>query len=249
MTQSPPAPRKLTARVTEKQVLAGGIVRLWLQPLTEGDADFSFLPGQYLRLYLADFEPRDYSIASQPGDPALEFHIKDHGEGGASSFVAQRLSPGDHLPIEGPFGTCILRSDHEGPLLGVAGGTGLAPVYNILVQALRDGFRQPVRLYYGASNEAEIFLHDDFRKLTELFDNFSFSLVSMDQNDALPQGKVTDLLSPDEPLAGARAYVAGPPPMVEASVARLKELGLPEERIHADAFTLGPALPQATDEA
>jgi ferredoxin-NADP reductase len=60
---------------------------------------------------------------------------------------------------------------------------------------------------------------------------------------------VTDLLSPDEPLTWARVYVAGPPAMVEATVARLKELGLPEERVHADAFTLGPALPQATDEA
>jgi len=248
MTRNPPAPRKLTARVTEKQVMAGGIVRLRLTPETEGQADFSFLPGQYLRLFLGEFEPRDYSIASQPDDPALEFHIKNQGEGGASSFIADKLAPGDSLPIEGPFGTCVLRVDHAGPLLGVAGGTGLAPVYNILLQALREGFDRPVQLYYGATSAAEIFLHDDFRKIAEDYDNFEFFLISMTQDDGLPQGLVTDLLTPTAPLTGARAYVAGPPPMVEAAVTRLKDLGLPEERIQADAFTLGPALPQASDE-
>ena len=216
-------------------------MRLRIRPGGERVQAFPFLPGQYLRLFIPGFPPRDYSIASQPDAADLEFHIKNQGDGSASGHIAQKLEPGDSLEIEGPFGSCTLSSDHQGPLLGVAGGTGLAPVYNILLQALRGGLQKPVTLLYGAASEAEIFLKEDFQKLSEDYENFDFSLIVSDPAAELPQGLVTDLLSASLCLDGARAYVAGPPAMVKASVQRLKALGLPDSQIRADAFGAPPA--------
>lgn len=246
MTQPLPRPRKLQARVLSKDRVSHDVVRLRLLP---EDENFDHLPGQYLRLYLGGFEPRDYSIASQPQETGLEFHIRDQGEGGASSYAAQTLAVGDSLLIEGPFGHCTLDQAHGGPLIGVAGGTGLAPVLAILRQALEAGHQEAVQLCYGARRKADHYLSSDIRKLEQRFDNFTFFFALTDEEtERSRKGLVTDLLTPDLLLLeGARFYVAGPPAMVEAAVARLRSLGLPEDRIHADAFTLGPALPQESD--
>jgi NAD(P)H-flavin reductase len=247
MTQTLPQPRKLQARVLSKDRVSADVVRLRLLP-APGER-FSHLPGQYLRLYLGAFEPRDYSIASLPREDALEFHIRDQGEGGASSYVANSLAVGDALQIEGPFGSCVLRSGHEGPLIGVAGGTGLAPVLAILRQALEAGHPAPVQLCYGTARRADLFQENDLREIQESSDNFELFLSLAEENaEGFSKGLVTDLLTPDRlHLADARAFVAGPPAMTEAAVRRLTQLGLHEERIHADAFTLGPALPQESD--
>jgi NAD(P)H-flavin reductase len=63
-------------------------------------------------------------------------------------------------------------------------------------------------------------------------------------DDVVPgwrRGRVSDALADDRPaLAGAKAYVAGPPAMVEATAATLRALGLAPADIHADVFfTLG----------
>ena len=248
MNHDLPTPQKRRARVTAKESLGGQVVRLRVAP--EGTEPFGYLPGQYLRLYLADFEPRDYSIASGPNETELEFHIRVQGEGGASSYIAEDLASGDSLGLEGPFGTCVLDTRHEGPIAGIAGGTGLAPVLAILRQALERGHSAPVRLFYGAQREADIYLLEDFRLLTQRFDNFDFAIALMEQSPALPeaiQGLATDLLTGHSIAEDSRAYLAGPPAMIEAAVAKLRSLNLPEDRIHADAFTLGPAQPQQSD--
>ncbi|MET4808096.1 FAD-binding oxidoreductase [Limibacillus sp. MBR-115] len=242
------------AKVIAKDALTSQVCRLRLE-LPEGSA-FRFKAGQYLRLYLSTFEPRDYSIANQPDEGFLEFHIRDQGDGGASSFVQYELQPGDEFDVEGPFGACTLRPDHTGPILGIAGGTGLAPIKGIIEEALRAGWHHEVRLYFGVRSTDELYMLDHFAALEAEFSNFRFVPVAGDghrlTNGCRP-GLVTDALAEDINAAElcafskSEAYVAGPPAMVDATVALLKEQGLPENKIHADAFTLGPALPQSHD--
>ncbi len=248
MSDDLPTPQKRRARVTAKEHLGGQVIRLRVAP--EGEGPFEYLPGQYLRLYLADFEPRDYSIASGPDEAELEFHIRVQGEGGASSYIAEELAPGDSLGLEGPFGACVLERAHGGPILGIAGGTGLAPVLAILKQALAEGHEAPVRLFYGARRAADIYLLSEFNYLSQAYDNFAFSISLMEGAEELPgasEGLATDLLTADAIPGDALAYLAGPPAMIEAAVEKLRAMNLPEERIHADAFTLGPAQPQPSD--
>jgi ferredoxin-NAD(P)+ reductase (naphthalene dioxygenase ferredoxin-specific) len=207
----------------------------------------SFRPGQYVRLFLGDFEARDYSLAIRPGSPVLEFHIRDYGSGGASGYVAEHLRVGDFVELEGPFGNCYLRDALPRPILAIAGGTGLAPLKAIVEQALDLDWRQPIHLYFGVRRAKDLYLLQHFADLSARHPNFHFvPVVSEDQaQNCHRKGLVTDAVGEDfADLSDHEAYVAGPPAMVEAARELLRRRGLASERIHADAFTLGPAQPQ-----
>ena len=89
-------------------------------------APFEFRAGQYARLGFGTLPPRDYSMANRPDQRILEFHIRDVGDG-ASRYAVRRLAFGETVTVAGPMGDAYLRSDHPGPIVAVAGGSGLAP--------------------------------------------------------------------------------------------------------------------------
>jgi CDP-4-dehydro-6-deoxyglucose reductase/ferredoxin-NAD(P)+ reductase (naphthalene dioxygenase ferredoxin-specific) len=200
---------------------------------------FSFRAGQYVRLSFGPFPPRDYSMANQPGARELEFHIRQMNDDGASAYVGQRLRVGEPVKLEGPFGEAYLREDHNGPILAVAGGSGLAPIGSIVETALAASQDRPVHLYFGVREERDLYMEDRFRALARAHPNFSFVPVLSNP----PHGGTRRQGTPDAAVAkdfrdltGCKAYLAGPPALVEAAVARLLGLGLGEEDIHADPF-------------
>lgn len=195
--------------------------------------------GQYARIAFAGQPERDYSIASRPGAPLLEFHIRNMGGDGPSQYVATELTEGDTARLRGPFGATYLRPEKPGPLLCIAGGSGLAPMKAIVEEALAQGLNQPIRLYYGGRRERDVYLEDHFAALAERHGNLAFIpvLSEPDAPTSRRTGLVTEAIAADSAsLAGQVAYVAGPPPMVEAAVALCRERGLTEADIHADWF-------------
>lgn len=93
----------------------------------EDRAQFTFKPGQYVRLLYPDSSPRDYSIASRVDEELIEFHIRHVPGGMTSGRIFSLARAGDPVTIVGPFGSSFLREKHCGPILGIAGGSGLAP--------------------------------------------------------------------------------------------------------------------------
>ena len=75
----------------------------------------AFAPGQYVALTLPDQKPRDYSLSWRSTPFLLEFFVRDHKAGGASSFVARRLRVDDEVCFDGPFGTMTVDPIHQGP--------------------------------------------------------------------------------------------------------------------------------------
>jgi CDP-4-dehydro-6-deoxyglucose reductase/ferredoxin-NAD(P)+ reductase (naphthalene dioxygenase ferredoxin-specific) len=198
-----------------------------------------FAAGQYASVSFGTAPPRDYSMANRPDQPILEFHVQHSRRGGASAYVARELRLGDIVWLEGPYGDAWLRRDHTGPVLAVAGGSGLAPIKSIVETALALGMRQAIHLFFGARDEADIYLEDHFRRLAERYRNFRY--VPVLSNPARPT------LRPIRPVAtaaaeafssfdGFKAYLAGPPAMVEAATEILIGRGLPAADIHADPF-------------
>jgi CDP-4-dehydro-6-deoxyglucose reductase/ferredoxin-NAD(P)+ reductase (naphthalene dioxygenase ferredoxin-specific) len=200
----------------------------------ETGTPFSFLAGQFVSVGFDSAAPRDLSIASRPGDPFLEFHIRDVPRHGASLF--ERIAPGASASIEGPFGAGYLREEHEGPILLVAGGSGIAPVKSIVETALRKGMGQPIHLYFGVRDEPDLYLGSHFEDLAHRHRNLSFvPVLSATQSSARRRGLVGEAVASDfATLAGFKAYVFGPPPMVEATARLLRDLGLGERDIHGD---------------
>jgi naphthalene 1,2-dioxygenase ferredoxin reductase component len=210
------------------------IVRLELAP---GER-FEFLAGQYAALGFGQLPPRDYSMASRPDEPMLEFHIRDMGVG-PSAYVAGRLAIGETVTIDGPFGDGYLRTEHEGPILVIAGGSGLAPMKSVVETALAVGMRQPIRFYFGVREEGDLYLESHFAALAARHPNLSFTpvLSSASAGTSRRTGYVAECALADiADLSGFKAYLAGPPVMVEAATRGLLVRGLRLADIHADPF-------------
>jgi CDP-4-dehydro-6-deoxyglucose reductase/ferredoxin-NAD(P)+ reductase (naphthalene dioxygenase ferredoxin-specific) len=201
---------------------------------------FTFAAGQYASVTFPGQTPRDYSMASRPNEARLEFHIRRKGGSGASQFVTSGLQLGDAVAVEGPFGQCYLRMAHQGPILALAGGSGLAPIKSIVETALASGKTQPIHLYFGVRGERDLYLESHFRELARQHANLRFVAVLSEAEGATERrtGLLHQALAADfASLAGAKAYVAGPPVMVEAVAPVLLERGLRADDLHADPFT------------
>src|SRR5688572_4069132 len=110
-------------RVDDLVDLARNTRLVRLRPVS--GAPFAFRAGQYVQVGFDGLEPRFYSLANCPDDDGLEFHIRDSGADRVGDFVLRRLQRGAPVRITGPFGEAWLREDHSGPILAVAGGSGL----------------------------------------------------------------------------------------------------------------------------
>lgn len=238
VTEGAGLPRqRLSARVAELTRLCGGISLLRLDPGAAGP--FRFRAGQYARLSFGELPPRDYSIGSRPDEALLEFHIRDTGDGGSSSYVAEALSEGDPVGLEGPFGQGFLREADPRPILAIAGGAGLAPMKSIVETLLAAGATREILLYFGVRREADVYLDGPLKALARAHSNFDVRIVLSEAPPAsgFRRGLVSDAVAEDlHDLARFTAYVAGPPPMVEATRRLLTRRGLPPARIYADPF-------------
>jgi CDP-4-dehydro-6-deoxyglucose reductase/ferredoxin-NAD(P)+ reductase (naphthalene dioxygenase ferredoxin-specific) len=227
--------RIMRCRVLEIEPLTHDIrgVRL----AVEAGGPLTFSAGQYAEVEFAPGLSRHYSMANSPDEPELVFHVRHMPGGRSSAYVADRLRVGDKVKVSGPLGVSYLREQHRGPVLLVAGGSGLAPMQSILCTLLERGHAAPVHLYFGARSERDVYHEALLKDLAARHANFAYQVVLSEQIGAPGRryGLVHEAI--ESPLAqDLMAYLAGPPVMVEAATARLRAEGLGARRIHADAF-------------
>lgn len=179
-----------------------------------------YSPGQYAILQFGPNHIRPYSMAGLATDGELEFHVRIVPEGRVSGYVANTLKEGDAVRISGPLGTAYLRRKHKGPILCIAGGTGLAPVLSIVRGAIAGGMSNPIDVYFGVRTVNDIYKTDVLAQLTNQHRNVHVHIVTASgtKQDGLRTGLITDAVAQDwQILNGVRAYVCGAPPMVEAA--------------------------------
>ncbi|WP_052341181.1 2Fe-2S iron-sulfur cluster-binding protein [Salinarimonas rosea] len=237
--------RTVSARVAAADPLTHDIRGL---RLSIPGAPLAFSAGQYARLAVPGTPPRDYSMANRPGDRELEFHVRRVPGGATSEAIHDRLAVGDEVVLTGPFGSSHLRIGHPGPILAVAGGSGLAPIRSIVETALSLGMRQDIHVYFGARTDRDLYDIGRFEALAARHPNLSFTpVLSGASSRAYRTGLVADAVAADHrDLTGWKAYLAGPPAMVEAmlQVAARASLGIGD--IHADVFFTPDARPVAS---
>lgn len=229
--------RKLTCRVASVDSMTHDIKRVRLDVVAGGP--YLFSAGQFASVTFDGQPARDYSMANLPSDPILEFHIREVPGGAVSAYVQNSLAVGDEVRVEGPFGASWLRETHRGPVLALAGGSGLAPIKSIVEHALAQGMEQNIHLYFGVRDERDLYLEDRFDDLCAKHANLKFTPILSDPSGATGRrtGFLHDAVRQDfDDLDGAKVYLAGPPPMVEAASLLARELGLQQTDIHADAF-------------
>ncbi|MES2613118.1 MAG: 2Fe-2S iron-sulfur cluster-binding protein [Pseudomonadota bacterium] len=226
--------RTLKASVVAIEDATHDIKRLLLQPARPLD----FSPGQYAQLQFTPAHARPYSMAGLASDGELEFHVRLVPEGRVTAYIAQELKVGDAVRVSGPLGSAYLRRQHTGPMLCVAGGTGLAPILSIVRGALAAGMHNPVHLYFGVRSERDVYGLQWLTALQREHPALSVHTVLASGRVAgCRTGLVTDAIAQDwQGLVGFRAYLCGAPPMVEATSLLVRRMGILPSHIQADAF-------------
>jgi propane monooxygenase reductase component len=206
--------------------------------------EIKFFPGQYVDIAVPGTdETRSFSMANTSSRESglLEFVIKVYPDGLFSHFLDTTLRVGDQLQLTGPYGVFTLR-EGEDDLVFIGGGAGMAPILSLLRSMAERGITRKATYYYGARGHRDLCFTEELRALEDSLPSFRYipALSEPAPGDAWAgeTGLITDVVQRHAAgLAGAHAYVCGPPPMVEAALPLLATLGVAEKRIYYDKFT------------
>ncbi len=168
----------------EKLISEGKVVyKEWLNDhvmCVRIEVNLDFRAGQYVNLWKDKTLSRSYSIASLPSDGYIECHIKIYDDGIFSQWIKNELAEGDTLGVQGAMGLCFYQANREHDLFLSAIGTGLAPVYGIVKDAIRNGHHGKIQLLLGAKHASGFYLINELKRLSEQVDNFELHLVCLE---------------------------------------------------------------------
>ena len=205
-------------------------------------------PGQHLDLRLTAEDgysvERSYSIASEPERAGeVDITVERIPGGEVSPFLHEVVVPGDRLEARGPIGGYFVwEATLDGPLLLVAGGSGVVPLMAMVRHRARSGSRVPARLLFSSRGPDEIIYRDELDALAAEVDGFGVvhTLTRSQPPGWTGHARRIDermLAEVAEPLGpGVRAYACGPTALVETVANGLVRLGLPPDRIRTERF-------------
>ncbi|WP_020407710.1 2Fe-2S iron-sulfur cluster-binding protein [Hahella ganghwensis] len=203
-------------------------------------SDVAWFPGQYTTLWRNDTEGRSFSIASHPErDGFLELHVRKRAGGVISDWLDNRLMPGQECLISQPRGQCFYTPECRfHPLLLVATGTGLSPIYGVLKEALDIGHTFPIYLYAAAGDPEGLYLVRELKELAHAFPQLHFRPVVRRQPEiGMLEGDVVDVVSSQhEDLKDWRVFLCGTPETVRKLQKKCFLQGASMSAIVADAF-------------
>jgi ferredoxin-NADP reductase len=210
---------------------------------------FKYQAGQAATLGLhGQRERRAYSIASAPSDSLasgdIEFLLRTNPGGGLGRHL-DGVHAGSRVDFEGPFGSFLLPDSlPEGPLLFVAGGTGIAPLRSLAREALARGHAGPHHLIYSVRDVADIAYADDLAHWGERHRGEAIVTVTR-QPPAEWTGRCgrVDLPLLRTMVAGQPlCFLCGPASMVEDLTRHLSLLGVPADRVRTEQWTQNSTL-------
>ncbi|WP_426755529.1 2Fe-2S iron-sulfur cluster-binding protein [Myxococcus sp. Y35] len=233
---------RVPARIATLTPLSPSVLRVRL----ETDSPLSYRAGQYLSLIRSDGLTRSYSLASLPREDALELHVRLLSGGAMSGWLAHDARPGDRLQVQGPVGSCFyVPGRPEQPLLLAGTGTGLAPLYGIVRDALEAGHAGPIWLFHGARTPEGLYLTDALRALAEQHPQLHYRPCVLEGGTRdVAEGALDVLIRAECPRpVGWRAWLCGDGPLVLSLRKKLFLAGLSLKELHVDAFL--PSVPLA----
>ena len=235
----------LLTTVTGKQVETPRVVTLRLA----SDAWPGHLPGQHVDVRLTAEDgyqaQRSYSIASAPEVGRLELTVEEIAEGEVSPYLIDELRAGDGLELRGPIGGHFVWTEQEGgPLLLIAGGSGIVPLMSMLRYRRQIGSAVPATLLVSSRSWEEIIYREELARLAA---DPAVRIVHTLTRSRPPGWEgytrridlamLAEVAGPPQP--GDLAYVCGPTGLVEMAANGLVTLGYAPETIKTERF--GPS--------
>jgi len=241
-----PPLRHVRGCITNRFALTHDIAKVTVE-VTE---PIHYLAGQYASIKAPGYDrARNYSFASAPkreGLNKLTFVIRKVEKGAFTSALFDGALDGVDLEISTPYGD-FYRRDGDGPMVCIAGGSGLSPLLGILDEMRMTRITRPCILLFGARTQSDLYELDAISNFQQAWGNkFKFIPVLSEEpaesNWDGARGFVTEHINKvmDEYApAEIQAYMCGPPVMIDAAIERLVAVGVDLENIHYDKFTDG----------
>ena len=227
---------KTTVTLIEKDLLSPVIMRVRFTTQN----DFSYQAGQFINMFKEDGISRPYSLASVPGvDDYLEFHIERIPNGVMSNWVFDELAIGNTVKISEANGECYYsRAYNTKNMLLIATGSGLAPVYAVLRDAIENEHMGEIHLYHGSGQRDKLYLVEELKSLANQHDNVFYTpSLSSESCENIESGRANDLaLASHKNLKDWRIYLCGNPRMVSDTKRKAFLAGAALNDILADPF-------------
>ena len=217
------------------------IVCIELRPGTK----LKYKAGQFINLHKDTVTARSYSLASVPEvDEHLHLHIRKLHNGLVSHWIHQDLKIGDSVEISDANGNCFYTSENpDQNLLLIGTGSGLAPLYGIIRDALLQGHRGTIKLYHGSNTAESLYLSKELESLSLRHDNFIYTpcISGKSVPQGFASGRALDVaIKENADLSGWRVFLCGHPEMVASGKKLVFFAGASMRDIYADPFMIVP---------
>lgn len=240
----------------------GQVMSFYLAP-EDGRSLRDFHPGQFLTFRFLMTEAngtvrpvvRCYSLSCGAADKPYRISVKrvppppgsEHPPGLVSGHLHDSISVGDIIDVKPPAGDFWLDPSGTNPVVLIGGGIGITPVYSMLRSCVEAGGKREIWLFYGVRHGTEHVFKSELEAMAEAHDNVHVVVCYSDPQETEVRGRDyheegrigVELFERLLPGKAFDFYLCGPPPMMRAIVEGLDAWGIPEERVHFEAF--GPA--------
>ena len=238
------------AEIIPVQDFSGVVSRIeTLTPTIKGifitlDEAMHFQAGQYVNLDIPGLGiSRPFSLANPLSTGCeIELNVRRVPGGEGTAFLHDELAEGASVRLSGPYGRFFVRKSAPEPVLFLAGGSGLSSPRSMILDLLESGDGRPITLVYGQRTRDELYYHDAFAALAKDWPEFSYIPALSEDAEGTEWGgfkgfvhdAANDHFSGD--FRDHKAYICGPPAMVEACIRTLMQGRLFERDIYTEKF-------------
>lgn len=234
--------RDFAGIVTRLEDLTPTIKGVWIQ--LDDPAEWECQAGQYVNLsFQGEMGSRAFSVANAPNVLGqLELNIRIVPGGQATTYVHESLAVGDRVELTGPYGRFFVKKSAQVPVVFMAGGSGLSSPRAMILDLLEEGFDLPVTLVYGQRTREELYYDDQFRDRAARYPNFRYVPALSDEPSGSDwtgfRGYVHEAAREvfENDFRGQKAYLCGPPLMIDACITTLMQGRLFERDIYTEKF-------------
>lgn len=239
------AVKQFSGTLVAKQSLTYDILRLrvaLVKPET-----IEFIAGQYVQIRSLPYGGKEaviraFSIASAPFDKThIELMARKVPNGVCTAWIFERLKEGDKVYFTAPYGSMRL-SQTAAPILFIAGGSGMAPIWSMLCDMKKRGTQRRAIYFFGALTRRDLFLVNELDALQKELPWFTFVPALSNEPPGSQwtgeRGLITEVVARRcMDCSGHEAYLCGSPGMIDACRKVLLKCGVAEENIFYDTFT------------
>jgi len=190
---------------------------------------FSCPAGKYIMISFPDAPDSKHSFSvTSCGQSSFSIAVKKKGDFTTRLFS---VSPGQELLVFGPYGRFVLPKEEQ-PLIFIAGGIGITPLYSMLHAVHNSGYGQKIYLFYSAKTRREMAFLDELERVDD--NRISVHLFFTSEGGKFIDAKLIQDSVPE--FDACLFYICGPPPMMDSLRKQLAEIGVSEERIRSEEF-------------